>query len=133
MPDVALFTVRPPLRCFGRSGILAETLCGKPASWMIPTGNGLDPRFFCDDCRPPNAQPVHDAAPFRRVTVQLEIFLAGATYPPSSAHWEAVELVMRAIEAVGGVGNLRDVTSAIGRCEPPRPTGRARMARAGLD
>lgn len=124
MADVANFSLAPPLRCGELLGNSPRTWCGAPASHFRPRVSEFPDGYFCASHARPGDQPIADSFLFRRVSVQLEVLLAGVTWQPGDADHEAVELLNRVIERAGGLVNLRTVTSAVGRYSPPAPQTR---------
>lgn len=126
MPDVAIYMVRPPVRCFGRSRDEGSAICGKPADWQRSSVDGELVAFFCDDCRAPGDQPVRADALFRRVAVFAEVLFTGASSERTLAHAEVIARFGDAVAAIGGVLNVHAVSSNIGRAPLEAPRGELR-------
>lgn len=90
---------------------------------MLEPANGQPCEFFCDEHRRPGVVPLSRTAPFRRVTLHLEVLIAAAELTPAAAHSEAVKTVLDAVALVGGVPNLVNITSTVGRIAVPQPSG----------
>jgi len=122
MSDCPAFLVNPLRRCFGQGENRFENICTKPAAWMRQNVHGELPAFFCDDCHRPGDEPLAPDALYRRVSVKIEVLVAGVGYTPGLAHAEAVALVERALAGTGGMLNLVAVASTIGRQAPQGAT-----------
>lgn len=132
MADAAGFSVDTPRRCFGWVPGPAGHLCGERALWMRPSRLGLAAEFFCDAHRREDCVPIAADAPFRRVTLMIEVLISGTSLLPTVAHKEAAERVLAALDRLGAVPNLVNITSAIGRLAPPPPAGKGAAGRGGL-
>lgn len=115
MPDVAIYMIRPPVRCFGLLKNSSRSRCGKAAEWHRQSGNGELLEFYCDDCRAPGDQPLRPDALFRRVSVFAEILFTGASTERTAAHAEVMARLESALAAIGAVLNVHGVSSNIGR------------------
>jgi hypothetical protein len=85
---------------------------------MLAPLDGEAARFFCGHHRPPGSTPIADDAPFRRVSLTIEVLVSAAALTPAVAHREAMERVCCAVADAGGVFSLIEVTSVIGRIHP---------------
>lgn len=121
MGDVAQFQVRPPLRCYQQLPDSAIATCGDLAEYQRIGAGGLQVGYFCAAHRQATDVPIAGATTFRRVSVQIELLLAGTSPIPAMAQAEAVARLEAALERIHGLVNLSAVTSAIGRYEPPPP------------
>lgn len=119
MADVPEFTVRPPLRCFGLRKDQPGVPCARPAIWQRRAVHGFEPAYFCDDCRQPTDEPIAETPVFRRVQVMCEVLFSGTSLLERTALREAVGQLERAVEAAGGVLNVHDYRSAVGRHAAP--------------
>lgn len=121
MADDQVFRVRVPVRCFARaqkpSGLL---ICGAEAHWQRAGVNGRG-SFVCDEHRQPGDQPIAFPAHIPRLSVVVELVVAGASWNPGHAKAEAVERLIAAAGSVGAVLNLHSVLFTAGRYEPPAP------------
>lgn len=124
-PRPAGFTVSTPRRCFGHDPIRPGQACGRPALWMLEPTLGNAAQFFCDAHRRSGVVPIALDAPYRRVSVTLEILVSAAELTPAAAHQEAVALLVDAVTRVGGVPSLMYLTSTIGRDARQAPAGGA--------
>jgi hypothetical protein len=82
---------------------------------MLEPVNGEAAQFFCDDHRRSGVVPIAADAPFRRVSLTIEVLLSAAALTPTAAHREAIELANRALADVGAVFSLIECVSTIGR------------------
>jgi hypothetical protein len=121
--SVPRFTVMPMPRCWERLGNSPVDICGAPAGWARPARGALTRGFFCDRHKRDGDVPIAEGFIARRVTLRVEVLLAGTALGPAEAHVEAVERLMRVVEAAGGLLNLHDVSSTLGRYDPPAPSG----------
>jgi hypothetical protein len=119
--SVPEFLIMPTPRCCLRLGNSAVDVCGAVAAWARPARGALPAEFFCDRHRGPTDQPITQGFLARRVTLRVEVLIAGTSLRPAEAHLEAVERLMRVVEAAGGLMNLHDVSSVVGRYTPPAP------------
>lgn len=126
MSDIAVFTVRPPLRCFAPLERNPELLCGELAWWKRRGASGDRCEFFCDAHRDSSDLPITGEVIFRRVSLSVDVLFAGASWYPTVAQIEALSRLEHAVVRAGGVLNLVTVTSAVGRSSPPAlpPGGR---------
>jgi hypothetical protein len=99
---------------------------------MDDSASSVRPVYHCAKHATPWSVAIPATPICRRVRVTVSIDLASAAGPMSTAHAEAVALVCRIVERVGGLVNLVDVTSAWGRraAQPSHPT---RTASGGDD
>lgn len=123
MPDGPIFNVPIPLRCcqdFGNSG---RAFCGAPAVSMRPANGSTLPRYFCEKHARPSDLEIPAERHFRRVQIIIEVLVAGTTAAPGLAELDALSRTISAIESIGGICNLFQVTSQIGRTagQAPRP------------
>lgn len=118
MVDVASFIVMPRLRCFGRRKDRRAAICGEPAAWMLPPVHGQQPQYFCDHCKPENAEPIEAKPLFLRCSVTVECVIAGVSLVPADARREAVALVEQTLNDAGIVTSLVNATSQMGRYSP---------------
>lgn len=115
MLNGATFVYRPKLRCYSMQGGSKRLPCGRLAYWMRSSALPHDVMFLCDACREAGDVPVAEDAPFRRVTLMLEIHLAGASRSVGAAHTEAVTRAEEALQSLGGMVTVASVTSQVGR------------------
>lgn len=123
MDDVAHFTIRPPLRCFGPDPSSASSICGEFAQWFRSGPTFDRTGFFCRFHRLSIDIKIPDEALFRRVHINAELLFAAVSWMPSIAHAEAVRLLNQGVGQVGGLVNLHTVSSAVGRWTPPAGRG----------
>jgi len=117
--DVANFRVAPPPRCGQLERNSLSRFCGRRAT-HIRLGVGEFPvGYFCPQHSSPGDKIIPASFLFRRVSVQLEVTLAGVSLQPGEAEGDAVGALVRAIERAGGLVNLHTVHSALGRYTPP--------------
>jgi hypothetical protein len=115
MPDVVPFTVKPPLRCFGRREFARDQFCGARACWMRPSMHGGIVQFFCDRCKGSTDVPIADDAIYRRLTVSLDVMFAAVDLVPSTARAEVVARLEQLLQHAGGVICLHGITEQVGR------------------
>lgn len=131
MPERPVFTVRPRLRCFGRSASSTGLRCGKPAAWMSALPVDGEYLYRCQDCRENGDTPIPVDPVFRRVQVELEVLISAAALKHGPAVREALDALEAAITQAGGVLNLHEARSVIGRYSPPAPLRRRRPVGGG--
>lgn len=129
-PDWPELVVRPPARCFGRRRELPGRPCGRRAIWMRPSKHGVEPQYFCDECKRSGDEPIAADALFRRVTVSLDIELAAADVTMSAAHAEALAVVEELVHRARGLLNLHRITSVVGRPARQAPARHERESSA---
>jgi hypothetical protein len=83
------------------------------------------PGYFCGWHRASTDEPIAANGQFRRVSVTVQVLLAGASWMPREAENEAVERLRAAVERVGGVSSLVSATSHVVRWARRRPVGEA--------
>lgn len=93
----------------------------------------MEAAFFCDECRRDGDEPIADSAVFRRVSVNLVVYLSATSLVPRLAQTEAVARLERAIEAAGGVVNLLQVSSAAGSLAPHAEPAGVRAGRGRVE
>lgn len=126
MADVPTFQVRPPLRCCRTLSDSDRLVCGTIANWERAGAVAGGSSFYCDEHRGPNDRPIAGELVFQRVSVMAEVIFAGVSPMPSMSKAEAVAQVESALERVGGLLNVIQVTCQIGRhAPPPSPAKRA--------
>ena len=123
MDDLANFTVKPLLRCFGVDAIRPGTVCGAPAAWTEPAKPGQQQQYFCDKHKRVSSVEIDANPVFRRVTITLDVMLAAVHMTDAGAKTKAWAELERAVSAIGGVVNLHSASSTVGRYNPtaPRP------------
>lgn len=131
MSDLVTFTVRPPLRCFGRWPFARGIVCAKPAAWMRPPINGACAQFFCDRCRQPSDVPIASDAMFRRLTVSLDVMYAACELLPAAAEEEATDRLWKLIEPSGGLICIHGAVHQVGRWQPSAPSDVPRVGKGG--
>ena len=129
MADLADFLAMPPLRCGALLGDSAAAWCGAPASFLRPGANALDVSYRCDRHRRRGDQPLPAALLLRRVSVRLDVLVAGVTMQQQLAEAEALQRVELALQLAGAVVNLHAVSSAVGQGK--RPGGLQERRRLG--
>lgn len=125
MADSPIFAAPVPLRCHEPFGNIGRAFCGAPAVAMRPLNGWHAPGYFCEKHARPDDQPIPPERVYRRVQLVAEILLAGASFQPGPAELDALSRTITAIESVGGIVNLLQVSSQIGRTPPlgPAPRG----------
>src|SRR6185436_6633512 len=103
VPTVMPLVYRPTLRCFGQVVNRNGLPCGRRAYFMRDSKFPEDVSYFCDECRQPGDTPIAADAPFRRVTLNVEIHIAGASRIHGAAHAEAVARIEQILEGLGGM------------------------------
>jgi len=115
MSDEPEFRVAVPIRCFHRSKISTSMeVCGAEARWSRPGATGRA-EYFCDAHQRSGDEPIAFAAHVPRLSVVVELVVAGTSWHPAHARAEAVERLVQAVEAVGGCVNLHAVLFQTGR------------------
>jgi hypothetical protein len=131
MPDVPVFHIRPPFRCWHPIENRPGRVCGELAAWSSPAGASARPGFFCSAHKREGDTAIANDEPFRRVSITLEVLLNGTSYEEHAATMEALSVVERALENAGGLVNLHTSHSEIGRWRPSVPL-RASIAAGGV-
>lgn len=127
-----LFMVAPPLRCCARLESRPDELCGCLAHWRTPVADQRIDRVWCDQHKNPGDQVIAGELPFRRVVLTVQVYLAGTDERAPVAQNEAYDMLERQVRRLGGVLNLVDATSEIGRGTFLPRRGALRAARASL-
>jgi hypothetical protein len=126
--DAPEFRVGVPIRCFHRDKIFGRMeVCGSVARWQRPGATSRH-EFFCDAHRRPGDEPIAFAAHVPRLSVVIELVVAGTSWHAGHARQEAVERLVQAVEAVGGCVNLHSVLFQTGRYLRPVPEPAANTA-----
>ena len=113
--EMPTFTIVPPPRCQApRSGAPSLT-CGEPARWATPASRLFLETYVCDRHRTPMDVEIPKTVIFRRVRVEVVVDFFGVSLHGGTAQAEAVSRLEEAVRAVGGVPNLLNVSSTIGR------------------
>lgn len=127
-----LFLVAPPLRCCARLESRPEELCGCLAHWRSPAADEPIVRVWCDQHRKPGDEAIGGELRFRRVVLTVQVYLAGVDDGGKVAQAEAYDMLERQVRRLGGVLNLLEATSEIGRGTFLPRRGTLRTAKASL-
>lgn len=122
------FKAVPPMRCQEPIGGRPRLLCGELAQVMRAGTDVFHPGYFCADHAQHGDLPIPDAGIFRRVSVQVEVLFAAASWFDKEAKVEAVARLEDAVTRAGGLLSLSAVQTAIGRFGARRPAGEANGA-----
>lgn len=82
--------------------------------------------YFCDAHRSSGDVAIPADVVFRRVRVQVEVLMAGASILAGEAQAEAVARLKTAVNQAGGVFSLTAVQSSVGRYVTPAALGQAK-------
>lgn len=129
MADVPMFAVCPPLRCGFPVDPLNFAFCGELAYWQRPGGEFDPVRFFCQKHRLAGDEPIPEYTMFRRITLTIDVVFAGVTLRQREAELEAFGRLQALLEAHGGLVNLHQVRSDVGRRRPERRAEEERRQR----
>lgn len=121
MPDGPNFQLAPPPRCSHQASSTPMIFCGRRASWAKVGERGLVSAFACDEHRDRGDVPIPASYEFRRVSVTVNALLCAVALDRGIAQAEAVYLLTGGVERAGGLANLVDVHSVIGRYASPPP------------
>ncbi|PYQ83143.1 MAG: hypothetical protein DMG02_34170 [Acidobacteria bacterium] len=102
----------PPLRCYAQVGSSRYAICGELARWRRPGAHWFDDKFVCDAHREPSDVAIAGEIAVRRVRVELEVFVAGASRDAPFAQSEALARISAAVIQAGGVVDVQRVRSA---------------------
>lgn len=122
----APFTMNPRLRCCHLlDGV--HRACGEWAEYERPALAAQTDRFYCAPHHRIGDVPISGELSYRRVHLQLEVFLAGTESSGSASQQEAFDLLDREVRRLGGIMGSLGVTSHIGRgtFKTPAPRRRA--------
>lgn len=73
------------------------------------------PAYFCDAHRSASDVPLPSSGVIRRVSVQVQVLFAGASWVPTEAEREAVARLEQAVDRAGGLLSLSSVSSSVGQ------------------
>jgi hypothetical protein len=128
MPEMPMFSVDTPRRCFGLDRDATSSICNRRACWMLAPVNGAAASFYCDLHRRQGVVPIALDVPFRRITLTVDVLLSASSLMSAAAHQEAVATILDALVEAGAVPNLVAITSTIGRFSPsPAPGATNRL------
>ena len=126
--ELVSVSVCPPIRCYAQLGSSRYAICGELARWRRPGVHWFDDRFFCDEHREPSDVAIAGELAVRRVRVEVEVFLAGASRDAPFAQSEALARLKAAVEQVGGVIDVQRVRSAFVAYPAQTAPGRENLA-----
>lgn len=130
MSEPRLFVVAPPLRCCWTRGGRPGAVCGDRAYWEGIHQDSGAIGFWCDQHRLRTDTPIAGEREIRRVCLTVQVYVTAVDPRPLDAHAEVLELVDREVRRLGGVLNLVDVTSEVGRGTFQPARGKLRMVKA---
>jgi hypothetical protein len=108
------------LRCHHQASSPPHAYCGLPAV-AFRKGRMLGPDVYLCAKHAGPTDTVLPASPLARsVTVRIDVTLAGVSQMHAPAQNEAVTRLEDAVRALGGVADVRQVTSQMVRIGPPR-------------
>lgn len=111
-------TVLPPLRCGEQVGSSLHDVCGARATWVRIAPGAAPLGFRCDAHKRADDRKAVDDFNLLRIAIKLDVIFAGTSFVPGLAHTEAFERLCRAVEGVGGLVNLHEIRSYVGRYAP---------------
>jgi hypothetical protein len=124
MALVPEFGVAVKVRCHERSENPQRLACGAIARWIRPSGNMFETSFFCEEHRQDGDELLPAAFTFRRVRVAADVLIAAASSDRASSQVEAAQTLAAAIGNVGGVLEVKEILSTVGRWAERRQASR---------
>lgn len=122
--DPRTLHVAPPLRCSSVNRQAGNAFCGELARWERRNAAGEFVGFFCDDHSFSGDVPIDGEHVFRRVRLTAHVYVAGITSIQTLAVAEAVERFEKAVRDMGGVLDVIQTGSEIGRGKFQAPRSR---------
>jgi hypothetical protein len=121
--NVPAVTNAPPPRCYHRREPHSSMPCGELAAVARPGRDWFSWEYFCREHASPGDVEIPAEHVFRRVGLQLEVFIAGAGASDAVARAEAIARLDRAIQTAGGVADIAAVRSVMVKSwvQPVRP------------
>jgi len=102
------------------------TYCGAPAVQLLRGNHWFDDAFRCAKHAESGGVALSAPVAVRRVRMRVDVLLAGVTMNDPAARGEAVARLQSAVAAIGGIVEVEDVRSAVGRyAAPAGPGGQA--------
>lgn len=129
MADVARLVALPMIRCYQQLRNSEIGICGEQAYFERLSNAGFQNGFYCAAHTRAGDRPIAPEVLLRRVSIVLEVSFAGTSPIPSMAHAEALYRLERCVETAGGLLNLTNVTSVMGRYTPPPAPAKGRGRR----
>ena len=86
-PSVA---IAPPVRCFHRDGSSPGFPCGELARWERRGNHWFATEYFCDAHRAPADLEIPDVHAFRRIRINVDVYMSGTSVNAPMAHTEAI-------------------------------------------
>jgi hypothetical protein len=126
-PEHRTFAVNPKLRCcfhFDDRG----SVCAEFALFERRGAVSTTARFFCKAHHRADDVEIRGAQMYRRVHLQVEVYLAGTEDDARAAQRGAYDRVERAVRGIGGALGIIAITSEIGHSPTQAVMGR-RVAR----
>jgi hypothetical protein len=115
VPSVAY---APPARCYFRAAFPHGSVCGEIATVARPGNHWFATEYFCDRHRGPADVSIAAVHVFRRVRLSLDVLFAGVHYNAPIAHTEAVARIERALLPIGGLLDIKGVSSSVVKSSP---------------
>lgn len=124
LANVPAVSIAPPPRCFHREGSSPGFPCGKLARWKRAGNHWFADEYFCDEHRAPADLELGKVIPFRRVRVNVDVYISGVHVNLAIAQAEAVHQLELGLQSIGAVGDVVTVTSSMVKSvglPPPLP------------
>lgn len=111
---IPAFTLTPPPRCCTPEKSRAAGICGELATRRRPGNRWFADTFHCNEHAHETDVSIAGDFALRRVRLTCEVLLAGIDVNDPIARAEAVARLEAAVQGVGGILDLREVSSAVG-------------------